>query len=159
MPMLQHMHTLVQPRHASNIKRNSANQDLNPLTKIGKIFSNITHISSTQPNALSVSGSSFILNDTFTHVGDISSSRDWNSYFNGPSVNKATLFKGKRSSSFQKKQQEWLTRRTTINTMISNSWDSNWLWNYIPIFLSFWLINMEMKKIYPSLMDKYLRSY
>uniref|UniRef100_A0A2P2JSS0 Uncharacterized protein LOC105125981 n=1 Tax=Rhizophora mucronata TaxID=61149 RepID=A0A2P2JSS0_RHIMU len=35
------------------------------------------YISSTQPNALSVSGSSFILSEIFTHVGEISSNRDF----------------------------------------------------------------------------------
>lgn len=37
----------------------------------------ITHISSTHPKALSVSWSSFILKETFTQVGAISSNRDW----------------------------------------------------------------------------------
>lgn len=44
-------------------------------------LSKTTYISSTQPKALSASGSSFILNETFIHVGTISSKTDCTDLF------------------------------------------------------------------------------
>lgn len=77
--MLQHMHTLIQDENNISINIISGYFTAHKEKQIKcRILLTATYISSTHPKALSVSGSSFILNETFTHVGAMSSSRDWN---------------------------------------------------------------------------------